>query len=91
MEPINMTDDRASQLQTIATVLEREHYGYYRAARALRDLAATRVAPPLPAPGWLEEAPVEQPPVINVGNEYVGHLPDISWHVHARLWCGARS
>ena len=85
LEPINMTDDRASQLQTIATVIEREHYGYYRAARALRDLAATRVASPLPAPGWLEEAPVEQPPVINVGNEYVGHLPEISWHMRARF------
>ena len=86
LEPINMTDDRATQLRTIATVLEREHYGYYQAARSLRELAASRVAPaPLPAPGWLEEAPVEQPPVVNVANEYFGHLPDISWHMRARF------
>ena len=86
LEPINMTDDRATQLRTIATVLEREHYGYYRAARSLRELAASRVAPaPLPAPGWLEEAPVEQPPVVNVANEYFGHLPDVSWHMRARF------
>ena len=85
VEPINMTDDRATQLLTIATVLEREHYGYYRAARALRQLAGSRAAPPLPAPGWLEEPPVPPPPVVDVGNEYFGHLPDISWHMHARF------
>ena len=85
VEPINMTADRASQLQAIATVLEKEHYGYYRAARALRELAGTRVPPPLPAPGWLEEPPVAQPPVVNVGNEYFGHLPDISWNMRARF------
>ena len=85
VEPIHMTDDRASQLEAIATVLEQECYGYYRAARALRELARSRIDPPLPAPGWLEEPPVAQPPVVDVGNEYFGHLPDISWHMHARV------
>ena len=85
MDPINMTDDRASQLERMATVLEQECYGYFRAARALRDLARCRVAPPLPAPGWLEEPPMAPPPVVNLGNEYFGHLPDISWNMRARF------
>jgi hypothetical protein len=85
VEPINMTDDRASQLEAIATVIEKEHYGYYRAARALRDLARSRLAPALPAPGWLEEPPEPPPPVVDVGNEYFGHLPEISWSMHARF------
>ena len=85
VEPIRMTDDRASQLEAIATVIEQECYGYYRAARALRELARSRVAPPLPAPGWLEEPPVAQPPVVDMGSKYFGNLPDISWHMHARV------
>lgn len=85
VEPINMTDDRASQLEAIATVIEKEHYGYYRAARALRDLARSRAAPALPAPGWLEEPPEPPPPVVDVGNKYFGHLPEISWSMHARF------
>lgn len=85
VEPIRMTDDRASQLESIATVIEQDCYRYHRAARALRELARSRVAPPLPAPGWLEEPPVAPPPVVDMGNEYFGHLPDISWHMHARV------
>ena len=71
VEPINMTDDRAAQLETIANIIEKEHYGYYRAAHELRELARSRVAPPLPAPGWLEEPPVAPPPVVDVGNEFL--------------------
>ena len=86
VEPVNMTDGRADQLLTIAFVLEKEHYQLYRAAQALRELARSRAAAPaLPAPGWLEEPPVAPPPVVDVGNEYFGHLPDISWHMHARF------
>ena len=84
-EPINMSDARANQLETMAIVIERDLYGYPAAARELRELARRRGAPPLPAPGWLEEPPVPQPPVVDVGNEYFGHLPDMSWHMHARF------
>ena len=80
-----MTDDRAAQLETIANIIEKGHYGYYRAAHELRELARSRVTPPLPAPGWLEEPPVAPPPVVDVGNEYFGHLPEISWQMHARF------
>lgn len=85
IEAVRMTDVRAEQLETIATVVARADYGYHLAARALRDLARTRAPPPLPAPGWLEEPPVELPPVVDVGNEYFNHLPDISWHMRARF------
>ena len=85
VEPIRMTDDRASQLEAMAAVIEQDHYRYYRAARALRELANDRATPPLPAPGWLEEPPVPPPPVVDEGNEHFGHLPDISWHMHARF------
>ena len=85
LEPIRMTNDRATQLETIATVIEQDHYGYHRAARALRELARSRAAPALPAPGWLEEPPLAQPPVVDVGNEYFGHLPEISWQMRARF------
>ena len=85
VEPINMSNERANQLEAMATVIERDMYNYHRAARALRDLARSRAAPPLPLPGWLEEEPVAQAPVVNVSNTYFSHLPDISWHMHARF------
>jgi len=85
VEPINMSDDRAAQVEAIATVIEDDRYGFHRAARELRKLARSRALPPVPAPGWLEEPPVAQAPVVNAGNEYFGHLPDISWYMHARF------
>ena len=77
-----MSADRASQLEAIATVISKERYGYIRAANALRALARSE-APALPAPGWLEEPPAAQPPVVDVGNTYFSHLPDVSWHMRA--------
>lgn len=84
-EPLNMTDARAAQLEAMATVYEKRAYGYYRAARALRDLARCTQAPPVPAPGWLDEPAMAQPPVVDAGNEYFGHLPEMSWHMHAKF------
>ena len=85
VEPVNMTDARAAQLEAIATVIEKDAYGYRRAARALRDLANSRTAPSLPALGWLEKPPEMQVPVTYDGNEYFEHLPDMSWHMRARF------
>ena len=82
VEPYNMTAGRAAQLEAIATVISKEQYGYIRAANALRALARSE-APALPAPGWLEEPPAAQPPVVDVGNIYFSHLPDVSWHMRA--------
>ena len=82
VEPYNMTAVRATQLEAIATVISKERYGYTRAANALRELARSE-APALPAPGWLEEPLVAQPPVVDVGNVYFSHLPDVSWHMRA--------
>ena len=83
-EAVNMSTSRAAQLERLATVLEATPYMYTHAARALRALAGSVVGP-LAGPGWLAEAPVAQPPVVDYGNEYFGHLPDISWHMLARF------
>ena len=64
-----MSDDQAAQLEAIATVIEDDKYGYHHVARELRHLARSRALPPLLAPGWLEEPPVAQAPVVNVGSE----------------------
>ena len=80
-----MSDDRAAQLEAMADIIEGDMYRYNRAALELRNLARSRAAPPVPAPGWLEEPPGAQAPVVPAGNEYFGHLPDISWHMHARF------
>ena len=85
VEPIRMSDDRAAQLEAMADIIEGDMYRYNRAALELRNLARSRAAPPVPAPGWLEEPPGAQAPVVPAGNEYFGHLPDISWHMHARF------
>ena len=69
VEPIDMTEARAVQLETIATIIEQEHYGCTRAAHALGEIARSTDAPQAPAPGWLQEPPVAQPPVVDLGNQ----------------------
>jgi hypothetical protein len=55
VEPINMSDDRAAQVEVNATVIEDDKYGPRRAARELRNIARKKALPPLPAPSWLEQ------------------------------------
>ena len=64
-----MSDNRAAHLEAMAPLIEDNQYGYHRVTRELRNLARSTALPPLLAPGWLEEPPVEQAPVANVGND----------------------
>ena len=45
VEPIDMSEARAAQMAIMATIIEKEHYGYTRAAHALRELARRTNAP----------------------------------------------
>jgi hypothetical protein len=82
VQPVMIDVGRANQLYAMANVLEKDLYGYTRAARALRDLA-TSVAGPAQPPGWLAEPPPQQAPITYSANEYFGHLPDVSWQLRA--------
>ena len=80
--PVAISPERASNLEVLAALYEKEAYGYYRAARSLRALA-NPVAPTLPPPGWLDEPPgfdaegLLEP----TDNPYFSHLPDTSWNL----------
>ena len=81
--PVNRRDRIAGDWpvqEAMALTLERDLYGYPRAARALRELARS-VAGPAQPPGSLGEPPPQQAPVTHSANEYFGHLPDTSWHL----------
>ena len=82
VEPLTRTPDRAAQYLSLAAVLEKDMYGYVRAAQALRNLAMDPVGP-LVEPGWLAEPPPAQPPIEHGADTYFGHLPEISWHMRA--------
>jgi hypothetical protein len=82
VEPVAVDVGRANQLDAMSPTLERDLYGYIRAARALPELARS-VAGPAQPPGWLGEPPPQQTPVTRSANDYFGHLPDTSWHLRA--------
>ena len=80
VEPLTRTPDRAAQYLSLAAVLEKDMYGYVRAAQALRNLAMDPVGP-MVEPVWLAEPAVAQPPIEHSADTYFGHLPQISWHM----------
>lgn len=83
-----ISDERAAKLLKLATIFEKESYGFHRAAVEIRRLVER---PPLelPPPGWLASPP-RAPALVQVtGNPYFAHLPETSWNLlvtfHRRL------
>ena len=86
-----MTDQRKAELEDLAAHLEdmTEDWGidfsYYRAATALRDLAAGRVPPPA-VHHWLWQDDAQRNgPVHRTQNRYFNNIPDMAWSLLARF------
>ena len=88
---VQMPDKRKTELLDLADHLElmTEQWGvdfsYYRAATALRALAAEQLPPPV-VHHWLWAAdPPRQGPVQRTQNRYFNNLPDMTWSLLARF------
>jgi len=82
--PVEISGDRRAKLERLAHILEKDIYGYYRAAQKIREMLRGTV-PDFPALGWLGEAPkcleALAPATKNI---QFPHLPETSWHVQVR-------
>ena len=88
---VQMDDPRKKQLQDLATHLENmtedwgTEFSYFRAAQALRDLAAERVPPPV-VHTWLWDAdPPRHGPLQRTQNRYFNNIPNMAWSMLARF------
>ena len=88
---VQMTDQRKRELQDLAAHLESmsEDWGldfsYFRAAQALRNLAAEQLPPPV-VHHWLwAPDPPRQGPLQRTQNRYFNNIPDMAWSLLARF------
>lgn len=86
-----LTDQRKTELRDLASHLESmtEDWGvdfsYYRAAQALRNLAAGQLPPPM-VHHWLwAPDPPRQGPLQRTHNRYFNNIPDMAWSLLARF------
>ena len=89
---VAMTENRKEQLLAMAAVVDRPLYGYHRAAAEMRSLCqqvdrSLVPGPPLelPVTPWLDVQGREPDPVEDSGNVHFCHLPNVSWHMAARM------
>ena len=86
-----MRDKRKAELEDLATHLENmtedwgSDFSYFRAATALRDLAAERLPPPA-VHHWLWQADGQRNgPPPHTRNRYFNYIPDMAWSLLARF------
>lgn len=86
-----MSDQRKDQLEDLATHLENmtedwgSDFSYFRAAAALRDLAAGRLPPPA-VHHWLWQGPAQRNgPLSRTRNKYFNNMPEMAWSLLARF------
>ena len=91
MATVAMDAARKRELEDLATHLEymTEDWGtefsYFRAAEALRDLAAERLPPPVVHEWlWAADHP-RQGPLQRTQNRYFNNIPDMTWSLLARF------
>ena len=91
MATLRMTDERKRELLDLAAHLESmtENWGldfsYFRAAQALRALAAEELPPPVVHQWLWAPDPVHQGPLRRTRNIYFNNIPDMAWSLLARF------
>ena len=91
MATVAMDAARKRELEDLATHLENmtedwgTEFSYFRAAEALRDLAAERLPPPVVHEWlWAADHP-RQGPLQRTQNRYFNNIPDMTWSLLARF------